>query len=620
MRFVIAEFILEIKIERCKFMQKSSKLRTMTWAFRLAWNINPWQMILWFLVVGALAVLPAIALQFNRETLSVLSGFLSGGAYTYADAVGPIIRLGALMIAIGLSARVDMQLMQFITYDPYFGGMYRHAMEEVQKIEMKDLLRKDINDNWLSALLEAHSLWSFVSGLVFIFAKLVGIIALLVVAFTLSTLVFVISAVYVVAIFIVSMVFAKSTRHSNSEEFHDLRQIEYFEKMVDNHGMAKETRVFENTDAIVEQWRIPVTRILKRDLNRQKSAELRDLITSAGFYAFLIIVVGMSIAQVVRGEMTPDIFLVLFTLCLNLYNVISGTARNITTFDFGLIALDKQRRLFEVAKPGAYGDADTPADENVVFDVQNLVFSYDNEKQAIRDISFQVNKGEVVTLVGVNGSGKSTLVKLLLNMYKPTSGSIKVFGREYNEYMRDYMRTKIGVFFQDYYIYHAPLRENIGVGAVEDMENEERILTAVKKGGAERVMANLPNGIDSLLGTFQDPSGTELSGGEKQRVASARAHMSDRDVLIFDEPASMLDPIAEMEQFNGIRDMLDDRTAILISHRVGFARMADKIIMLDDGQIAETGTHDELMAKDGLYAKFFNEQAQWYDTANASTA
>ena len=595
-------------------MQKSSKLRTITWAFRLAWGINPFQIILWFLVVGALAVLPAIALQFNRETLSVLSGFLSGGDFTYADVIGPIVRLGVLMIAIGLSARIDVQLMQFITYDPYFGGLYRHAMEEIQKIEMKDLLRKDINDNWLSALLEAHSLWSFVSGLVFIFAKLVGIIALLVVALMLSAMIFAISAVYVVLIFVVSMVFAKSTRHSNSEEFHDLRQIEYFEKMVDNHGMAKETRVFENTDAIVEQWRVPVLRILKRDLKRQKSAELRDLIASAGFYVFLIVVVGMNITSVVRGEMSPDIFLVLFTLCLNLYNVISGTARNITTFDFGLIALDKQRRLFEVAKPGDYGDADTPADENVVFDVQNLTFSY-GDTQTIKGINFCVNKGEIVALVGENGSGKSTLVKLLLNMYKPDGGTIKVFGREYSEYKHDYTRTKIGVFFQDYYIYHAPLRENIGVGAVEDIENEERILAALKKGSAEKVAENLPKGLDTILGTFQDPSGTELSGGEKQRVASARAHMSDRDVLIFDEPASMLDPIAEMEQFNGIRDMLDDRTAILISHRVGFARMADKIIMLDDGQIAETGTHNELMEKDGLYAKFFNEQAQWYDTA-----
>lgn len=189
---------------------------------------------------------------------------------------------------------------------------------------------------------------------------------------------------------------------------------------------------------------------------------------------------------------------------------------------------------------------------------------------------------------------------------------MKVFGRPYGEYKRDYIRKRISVFFQNYYIFHSTIRENVGVGALEDMDNEQKILEAIKKGGAEKVVANAPNGLDTLLGKFQDPSGTELSGGEKQRVASSRTHMSNRDVLIFDEPASMLDPIAEMEQFNNIRDMLDGRTAILISHRVGFARMADKIIMLDDGVIAETGTHNELMALNGKYAHFFNEQAQWY--------
>jgi ATP-binding cassette subfamily B protein len=315
--------------------------------------------------------------------------------------------------------------------------------------------------------------------------------------------------------------------------------------------------------------------------------------------------------------MTPDIFLVIFTLCTNLYSVITGTTMAIVRFDFGLAALDKQRRFFEAAKPDSGGGADTPADENTVFEVSDLMFSYAG-KPAIKGISFKVKKGEVVALVGPNGSGKSTLIKLLLNMYKPDNGTVKVFGRTFEEYKKDFLRRKIGVFFQNYYIFHSPLRENIGVGAVEDMEDEAKIREAIKRGGAEKLVENLPQGIDTLLGRFQDPSGTELSGGEKQRVVSSRTHMSNRDVLIFDEPASMLDPIAEMEQYSNIQRLLDGRTAILISHRVGFARTADKIIMLDGGEIAEIGSHDELMALNGLYARFFNEQAQWYDTAGIS--
>lgn len=597
--------------------QKKQRFKTMAWAFRIAWGIDHWTMLLWFFVCGALAVLPAVALRFNRDTLSILSGFLSGAPYTYADVVKPIVKLGLLMIAIGLSARVNSQFVRMMTYDSYFGGMYAYIMEHVQDIDMKDLLRKEVNDMWMSAILEGNSLWAFVEGLCFIFSKLVGITALLITAWSMSVPVFLASAVYVAVIFIISLAFSKETRRNQTEDFNDERQIEYYERMSENRGMAKETRLFENTDQVIKQWKQPYLRIQKRDLRRAKAAELRDFITGAGFYAFLIVAIGVSIAAVAKGSMRPDALLVIFTLCLNLLNTISGTARYIVKFDFGLIALDKQRRFFELVKPHPDGTEDTPADPETVFDVRDLCFSY-RDSLAIDGVSFQVKRGEVVALVGANGSGKSTLVKLLLNMYKPDSGSVRFFGRPYGEYRRDYIRSRLSVFFQDFYLFHSSLGENIGVGAVEHMEDMDMIREALRKGGAEKVATNLPKGLDTLLGKFQDKSGSELSGGEKQRVASARTHMADRDVLIFDEPASMLDPIAEMEQFLGIKNLLKGRTAILISHRVGFARMADKIIMLDGGKIAEMGSHEELMALNGRYAHFFNEQAQWYGVSQTT--
>ncbi|MCL2125878.1 MAG: ABC transporter ATP-binding protein/permease [Oscillospiraceae bacterium] len=595
---------------------KVNRFRTIAWGFRLAWDIDKLTLLIWVLLCGALAVLPAIALQFNKQTLSIISGFLGGGEFTYADAVKPIVSLGVLMIAIGLSARVNGQFVRMMMYDSYFAGMYAYIMERVQHIEMTDLLKKEVSDLWHSAFLEGNSLWAFTEGICFILSKFIGIVALLITAFTMSKLIFAISAAYVVVIFIISYSFAGGTRYNQTDDFEDERMIGYYERLSENSGMAKETRIFENTDEIIDQWRKPYGRIQSRWFKREKSAQLRDLVSGVGFYVFLIITVGVSLNGVANKTMAPDIFLVIFTLCLNLYNTISGMARYIVRLDFGLISLDKQRRFFELIKPeGETGSADTPADEETVFEVENLSFAYE-DKPTIKGVSFTVKKGEVIALVGENGSGKSTLVKLLLDMYKPGGGSIKVFGRASGEYKRGFLRSKIGVFFQDFHIFHSPLRENVGVGSVEDMEDEAKVLEAIKRGGAEKVVSSLPQGLDTLLGKFQDPSGTELSGGEKQRVASARAHMSNHDVLVFDEPASMLDPIAELEQFNGIREMLDGRTAILISHRVGFARMADRVIMLHDGEIAEMGGHDELMAMGGRYAHFFNEQAQWYVTAS----
>jgi len=603
-------------------LNTGNKLRTILWGLQTCWKINKWPMLIWFTISAVLAVLPAIALHFNRQSLSIISRFLAGGAYTFQDAVPAIVALGILLAVVGLSARINLGFVFFMMYESYYVGFCELIMDNIQRIDMTDLLKKDINDAWNFCFLRAGSLSDFISGACMILAKLVTIISLLVVAFGVSRLIFTISLIYVAGVFVLNMLTMKKTRYNVQESFNEDRMIEYYGQLAENPAMAKETRVYENTDEVVRQWSKPFGRRQERERYRAFQGELRDFISGAGFYIFLLVTVGISLTGVANATMTPDVFLVLFTLCLNIYGTINGLAGSIYRFDSGLDAMDKQRTFFEIAPfhdPASDIDkADTPADESTVFEASNLSFNYSEDKQALKNVNFKINKGEVIALVGQNGSGKSTLIKLLLDMYKPTSGSVKVYGRTYDEYKRDFLRGKIGVFFQNFYIFHSTLRENVGVGAIEDENDEAKIMDAIRRGGAKKVVENAPMGLDTLLGKFQDKSGTELSGGEKQRVAASRAHMSNRDVLIFDEPASMLDPIAEMEQFDNIREMLDGRTAILISHRVGFARMADKIIMLDNGEITETGTHDELMAKAGLYANFFNEQAQWYDIKGIS--
>jgi ATP-binding cassette subfamily B protein len=187
------------------------------------------------------------------------------------------------------------------------------------------------------------------------------------------------------------------------------------------------------------------------------------------------------------------------------------------------------------------------------------------------------------------------------------------YGQPYDELPASYLQEKIGTFFQDYYLFHHSLGENVAYGDIKEIGNAVKIKQAIDKGGAGGILSKLPNGLNTRVGKRIDKNGIEFSGGEKQRIAIARAYMSDKDILVFDEPASMLDPLAEVEQFQNIRERIDQKTGILISHRIGFARLADKIIMMNGGEIAEIGTHEELIAKNGLYAAFFNEQAQWYE-------
>lgn len=592
------------------------KLSTILWGFKTAWNIDKKSLLFWFFFSAVLSTLPAIALKFNQKSLSIISAYINGHPFVYSDIVPAIIGLGLLMIAIALSARINNDLIYMMMYETYLVGMYELIMDNIQNIEMTDLLKKDINDAWSFSYLQAGSLIQFVSGFCSLSAQIIGIISLLIVSATMSTIIFFIALVYIIVVFILSFAFSSKTRASIQADFEEDRLIEYYEKNYNNLGMSKEIRVYENTNEIVKQWKHYVNRKNARESDRIRSSEIRDFISGLIFYLFFIVIILICMVNVSRGIMTPDIFLVLFTLCLNVYNATFGVAGSLYRFDRGLDSLEKQKHFFDISPIRPPQDdlkkASTPADEDTIFSIDHLTFSY-SDTPTLSDICFEIKKGDVVALVGHNGSGKSTLIKLMLNMYKPTSGTIKFMGRTYDEYSKSFLRSKIGVFFQDFYLFHSSLGENVGVGAIEDMYDESKIIDAIKKGGAEKILSKLPHGLSTLLGKFMDQSGTELSGGEKQRVASARAHMSNREILIFDEPASMLDPIAELEQFNNIRNKLNNRTAILVSHRVGFARMADKIIMLKNGRIAEMGTHEDLMNQNGEYAHFFNEQAQWYN-------
>lgn len=595
----------------------SHKLGTMRWAFQLAWKIDPKPMLFWFGLGAVLAVLPAVALRFNRETLSVLSGFLSGEAYEYVDVVRPLVTLGILLTIIGLSNRVNVSLIYNMMYDTYYCGYIELIMESVQRIDMHDLLKKEVNDEYSYFYQRGGSLTDFMSGLCAILTKLITTISLLVVAYTMSEFVFFASLIYVIGTYVLNFTFLDKTRGYNNYWRHESRIAQYYERMSEHRGMARETRIYENTDEIVQHWAKPFGWVQKWEDKRIRASELRDFISSAGFYAFLIIVVGVNLYNVAGGSISPDVFLLLFTLCLNIYNSITGTVRNINTFDYGLYALERQYQFIKTlpAAPEEAELADTILDSQTVFAIENLSFSYMADKPVLKNINLEIKKGEIVALVGQNGSGKTTLVKLLLGMYRYTAGEIRFFGRPLRAYKKAFLRSKIGVFFQDFYVFHQTLRENVGFGSVEDIDNHARIQAAARCGGLEKIVARLSKGYETLLERNYDKTGVILSGGERQRVGVSRAFMNNREVLIFDEPASMLDPIAEMEQFQSIRDVLDGRTAILISHRVGFARMADRIVMMSDGRVVEMGSHDELMAKNGLYAQFFREQAQWYETA-----
>lgn len=251
---------------------------------------------------------------------------------------------------------------------------------------------------------------------------------------------------------------------------------------------------------------------------------------------------------------------------------------------------------------------------------ENVSFAYPGRPQAaLQKVNLELRPGEVIALVGENGAGKTTLIKLLSRLYDPLDGNIAVDGISLYQLDPVQWRRQISVVFQDYAHYHLKAWENIWLGNSEQPPNQDRIQEAARRSGADEVIRKLPNGYDHSLGNWFD-DGLELSTGQWQKIAIARAFYRDARIVVLDEPTSSLDPLAEAELFRRFRTLIQGRSAILISHRFSTVQMADRIYVLDCGQVVEQGTHDELIRMNGKYAHLYNAQAQYYQQAKEETA
>jgi ATP-binding cassette subfamily B protein len=248
--------------------------------------------------------------------------------------------------------------------------------------------------------------------------------------------------------------------------------------------------------------------------------------------------------------------------------------------------------------------------------LENVSFRYPgqakDDKWVLRNVDLFIPRGQSVALVGQNGAGKTTLVKLVTRLYEPTEGRVLLDGKDLRAWDRAALLARFGVVFQDFNQYQLKVRENVGVGSVEHLDEVPRIERAVEQGGANALVSGLATGIETPLGRwFQD--GVELSGGQWQKVALARGFMREQaDILVLDEPTAALDAEAEHAVFERFKELSKGKTTLIISHRFPTVRMADRILVLEHGGIAEDGTHDALLAADKTYAHLYSMQAAGY--------
>lgn len=398
----------------------------------------------------------------------------------------------------------------------------------------------------------------------------------------------------------------------NYEQTAQRRQLTYWRSLLTEREAAAEVRLYGLQDHIIAGWRNLNSELIKR-LAKLRLKFLFDYNKiSMLTYSLLGFGLLMLLYAALHHQLTAGAFIALL-LGLQQFNTLTGSLQ--WQFEYAYRATKEIQYVPEFLNLKSEdfhesGPAAPSLSQEILF--EHVSFTYPGmEQPVLHDLNLRIQSGERIALVGENSAGKSTLAKLLLGLYQPDSGSILVDGVDLHEMNLDSWRERVGAVFQDFMRYPLSVQENIGLGSLSKMDDLAAIKQAAEMSRASELIENLPQNYQTLLGK-EFEGGHDLSYGQWQKLAIARAYLREAQLVLLDEPASALDARTEYEVYRQFRDVAQGRTIVLISHRLGSARLADRILFLQHGHITEAGTHDELIALNGSYAQLYTMQAEWY--------
>lgn len=390
------------------------------------------------------------------------------------------------------------------------------------------------------------------------------------------------------------------------------RKEYYMQDATTNFGAAKDIRMFGLKDWLLGKYRdLQKFRYEKQKLNERiwiissMCSNLMYAVAQGAVYAWMI-------SKVVRGEVTPGNFSLYLASSVTFYNYITSVLRDVSDLLAKSREVDDFRSFMDFAGGGMDEGEEVPVASSYRFEFRNVSFQYPkSDAYALKNLTLTLEPGERLAVVGLNGAGKSTFIKLLLRLYEPAEGEILLNGVKVNRYTRRSYYRLFAPVFQDVELFAFPLSENISMQEPEDTD-KDRALECLVKSGLEEKMKELPAGVDTEVLKVIHDDGTDFSGGEKQKIALARALYKDAPVVVLDEPTAALDALAESKLYQDFDELIGEKSAVYISHRLSSTQFCDHVAMFEAGELVEYGTHKELLEKDGAYAKMFHTQAQYY--------
>lgn len=580
---------------------------------RIVWDSGPWVVVLGLIYRVLIAISTAAAPAVAGLIIDLVQKSLN-------DKTSPGNRLWWLVLAefgLVMASNVIGRVIDY--YDRVLADRYtRHVsiqvMEHASSLDLQAYENPVFYDRLERARVQATDRLAMIQAIGRLFQQVVTTIALAGAILFYSPWVLLLLVVCLIPAFMGESHFAFLTYALNFQQTPAKRELDYLRQVGGSKEAAKETKLFGLNGYLTERFTRLSNRILDQNLalsrRRLTAASLLSFLSTGGYYGAYVWI----IYQTVNGKLQVWQLVFLTTTITNAANNISQIFSTLSGIADQALFLTDLLAFFEMkptvlSKPNAL-----PAPRPITrgFEFRDVSFSYPGTtRQILRNLNFRLEPGERIALIGQNGQGKTTIVKLMTRLYDPTAGKVLLDGVDLREYDIESLCAEIGVIFQDFMRYEMTAQENIAVGRIAYLNDDAKIVAAAEKSLADGVVAKLAGGYGQMLGRRFE-GGVDLSGGEWQKLALARAYLREAQVMVLDEPTAALDARAEFEVFEQFNELTVGKMALFISHRFSTVRMAERIIVLEDGAIAEEGNHDRLIELGGRYAEMFELQASSY--------